>query len=47
MSSTEVLGISAGASGAVILVMLLIPGDAFAWQLPVGSLGAVLTLGAI
>lgn len=47
MGSPEVLGISAGASGAVILLMLLIPGDAFAWQLPAGSLGAALTLGAI
>ena len=47
MGSPEVLGISAGACGAVILVMLLIPGDALAWQLPAGSLGAALTLEAI
>ncbi|WP_406701823.1 iron chelate uptake ABC transporter family permease subunit [Sodalis sp.] len=47
MDGPEVLGIDAGTTCAVILLILLIPGDAFVWQLPAGSLGSALTLGAI
>ncbi|NDL61237.1 Fe(3+)-hydroxamate ABC transporter permease FhuB [Acerihabitans arboris] len=47
MGSPEVLGISAGAASAVVLMMFLIPGDVFIWLLPAGSLGAALTLAAI
>lgn len=44
MGSPEVLGISAGAATAVVIALFLVPGDAFAWLLPAGSLGAGLTL---
>ncbi len=47
MGSPEVLGISAGAASAVVLIMFMVPGDAFIWLLPAGSIGAALTLGAI
>ncbi|WP_411703781.1 Fe(3+)-hydroxamate ABC transporter permease FhuB [Edaphovirga cremea] len=47
MASPEVLGISSGAAFGVILLLLIIPGDAFVWLLPAGSLGAALTLLAI
>lgn len=47
MGSPEVLGISAGAASAVVLVMFLMPGNLSAWLLPAASLGAALTLGAI
>ncbi|MGK3143014.1 Fe(3+)-hydroxamate ABC transporter permease FhuB [Pantoea sp. C2G6] len=44
MASPEVLGISSGAACGVVVVMLLVPGDALAWLLPAGALGAALTL---
>ncbi|WP_413729066.1 Fe(3+)-hydroxamate ABC transporter permease FhuB [Sodalis sp. RH22] len=44
MASPEVLGISSGAAFGVVLLLLLVPNDAFAWLLPAGSLGAALTL---
>ncbi len=47
MGSPEVLGISAGASAGIVLMLFLVPGDAFAWLLPAGSLGAAITLGLI
>ncbi|WP_413727136.1 Fe(3+)-hydroxamate ABC transporter permease FhuB [Sodalis sp. RH19] len=47
MGSPEVLGISAGAASAVVLMMFWLPGDVFIWLLPAGSLGAALTLAAI
>ncbi len=47
MGSPEVLGISAGAASAVVLVMFMVPGDAAIWLLPAGSLGAALTLAII
>ncbi|MEA9391836.1 Fe(3+)-hydroxamate ABC transporter permease FhuB [Acerihabitans sp. TG2] len=47
MGSPEVLGISAGAASAVVFIMFLVPGDAFIWLLPAGSVGAALTLAAI
>ncbi len=47
MASPEVLGISSGATFGVVLMLFLVPGDAFAWLLPAGSLGAAATLGII
>jgi len=44
MASPEVLGISSGAAFGVVLMLFLVPGDAFAWLLPAGSLGAGITL---
>ncbi len=44
MASPEVLGISSGAAFGIVLMLLLVPGDALAWLLPAGSLGAILTL---
>ncbi|WP_413736103.1 Fe(3+)-hydroxamate ABC transporter permease FhuB [Sodalis sp. RH21] len=44
MASPEILGISSGAAFGVVLLLLLVPEDAFAWLLPAGSLGAALTL---
>ncbi|QII39568.1 Fe(3+)-hydroxamate ABC transporter permease FhuB [Rouxiella badensis] len=44
MASPEVLGISSGAAFGVVIMLFLVPGDAFAWLLPAGSLGAGLTL---
>ncbi|MEG3135204.1 Fe(3+)-hydroxamate ABC transporter permease FhuB [Rouxiella sp. T17] len=44
MASPEVLGISSGAAFGVVLMLFLVPGDAFAWLLPAGSLGAGVTL---
>lgn len=44
MGSPEVFGISAGAATGIILLLFLMPGDTSAWQLPVGSAGAALTL---
>jgi len=44
MASPEVLGISSGAATGVVVMMFIAPGDAFAWLLPAGSLGAALTL---
>ncbi|MEM6051279.1 Fe(3+)-hydroxamate ABC transporter permease FhuB [Erwinia sp. P7711] len=44
MASPEVLGISSGAAFGVVIMLFLVPGDAFGWLLPAGSLGAALTL---
>ncbi|CAI1875658.1 Fe(3+)-hydroxamate ABC transporter permease FhuB [Serratia entomophila] len=44
MSSPEVLGISSGAAFGVVVMLFIVPGDAFAWLLPAGSLGAAGTL---
>ncbi|CPR21492.1 Fe(3+)-hydroxamate ABC transporter permease FhuB [Brenneria goodwinii] len=44
MSSPEVLGISSGAAFGVVIMLFMVPGDAFAWLLPAGSLGAMATL---
>lgn len=44
MASPEVLGISSGAAFGVVVMLFLVPGDAFIWLLPAGSLGAAATL---
>jgi len=44
MASPEVLGISSGAAFGVVLMMFIVPGDAFVWLLPAGSAGAAVTL---
>ncbi|WP_075182146.1 Fe(3+)-hydroxamate ABC transporter permease FhuB [Pantoea sp. 1.19] len=44
MASPEVLGISSGAAFGVVVLMLLLPGDVSAWQLPAGTLGGLITL---
>jgi ABC-type Fe3+-siderophore transport system, permease component len=44
MASPEVLGISSGAAFGVVLMLLFVPGNAFGWLMPAGSLGAALTL---
>lgn len=44
MASPEVLGISSGAAFGVVMMMFFVPGDALAWLLPAGALGAALTL---
>jgi len=44
MASPEVLGISSGAAFGVVMMLFLVPGDAFVWLLPAGSAGAALTL---
>lgn len=44
MASPEVLGISSGASFGVVIMMFIVPGNALAWLLPAGSLGAATTL---
>ncbi|CAI1998197.1 Iron(III)-hydroxamate import system permease protein fhuB [Serratia proteamaculans] len=44
MASPEVLGISSGAAFGVVMMLLIVPGDAFVWLLPAGSLGAAGTL---
>ncbi|RAH27978.1 Fe(3+)-hydroxamate ABC transporter permease FhuB [Pantoea agglomerans] len=44
MGSPEVLGISSGAAFGVVVMMFFVPGDALAWLLPAGALGAALTL---
>lgn len=44
MASPEVLGISSGAAFGVVVMLFIVPGDAFGWLLPAGSLGAALTL---
>ncbi len=38
MASPEVLGISSGAAFGVVLMLFFVPGDAFGWLLPAGSL---------
>ncbi|MDR2218004.1 MAG: Fe(3+)-hydroxamate ABC transporter permease FhuB [Yokenella regensburgei] len=44
MASPEVLGISSGAAFGVVLMLFLVPGNAFEWLLPAGSMGAAATL---
>ena len=44
MASPEVLGISSGAAFGVVLMLFFVPGNAFGWLLPAGSLGAAVTL---
>ena len=44
MASPEVLGISSGAACGAVVMMFFVPGDAMAWLLPAGALGAALTL---
>lgn len=44
MASPEVLGISSGAAFGVVLMLFFVPGDAFGWLMPAGSLGAAATL---
>ncbi len=44
MASPEVLGISSGAAFGVVLMLFLVPGNAFGWLMPAGSLGAAVTL---
>ncbi|MGQ5793201.1 Fe(3+)-hydroxamate ABC transporter permease FhuB [Serratia sp. IR-2025] len=44
MASPEVLGISSGAAFGVVVMLFMVPGDAFVWLLPAGSLGAAATL---
>ncbi|WP_336843801.1 Fe(3+)-hydroxamate ABC transporter permease FhuB [Serratia nevei] len=44
MASPEVLGISSGAAFGVVMMLFIVPGDAFVWLLPAGSLGAAATL---
>ncbi|XPE24545.1 iron chelate uptake ABC transporter family permease subunit [Shigella sonnei] len=43
MASPEVLGISSGAAFGVVLMLFLVPGNAFGSLLPAGSLGAAVT----
>lgn len=44
MASPEVLGISSGAAFGVVIMLFFVPGDALAFLLPAGALGAALTL---
>ncbi|PIJ49804.1 Fe3+-hydroxamate ABC transporter permease FhuB [Erwinia sp. OLTSP20] len=44
MASPEVLGISSGATFGVVVMLFLVPGDAFVWLFSAGSLGAAVTL---
>ncbi|MGG5838904.1 Fe(3+)-hydroxamate ABC transporter permease FhuB [Huaxiibacter chinensis] len=44
MASPEVLGISSGAAFGVVLMLFFVPGDAFGWLMPAGSVGAAATL---
>ncbi|MBH2870922.1 Fe(3+)-hydroxamate ABC transporter permease FhuB [Serratia marcescens] len=44
MASPEVLGISSGAAFGVVMMLFMVPGDAFVWLLPAGSRGAAATL---
>ncbi|MER1978856.1 Fe(3+)-hydroxamate ABC transporter permease FhuB [Pseudocitrobacter faecalis] len=44
MASPEVLGISSGAAFGVVLMLFIVPGNAFGWLLPAGSIGAAVTL---
>ncbi len=47
MASPEVLGVSSGAACGVVIMLFFVPGDAVAWLLPAGALGAALTLAII
>ncbi len=44
MASPEVLGISSGAAFGVVIMLFIVPGNAFGWLFPAGSLGAAVTL---
>jgi len=44
MASPEVLGISSGAAFGVVVMLFFVPGDAFGWLMPAGSIGAAATL---
>ena len=44
MASPEVLGISSGAAFGVVLMLFFVPGNAFVWLMPAGSIGAAVTL---
>lgn len=44
MASPEVLGISSGAAFGVVIMLFIVPGNAYGWLFPAGSLGAALTL---
>lgn len=44
MASPEVLGISSGAALGIVLLLFLVPDNAFGWLLPAGCLGAACTL---
>lgn len=44
MASPEVLGISSGAAFGVVVMLFFVPGNAFGWLMPAGSLGAAITL---
>lgn len=44
MASPEVLGISSGSAFGVVMMMFLVPGNAFGWLLPAGIVGAAVTL---
>ncbi|ADU68060.1 Fe(3+)-hydroxamate ABC transporter permease FhuB [Pantoea sp. At-9b] len=44
MASPEVLGISSGAACGVVVMLFFVPGNAVAWLLPAGALGAAATL---
>lgn len=44
MASPEVLGISSGAAFGVVVMLFFVPGNAFGWLMPAGSLGAAVTL---
>jgi len=44
MASPEVLGISSGAAFGVVLMLFFVPGNAFGWLMPAGSIGAAVTL---
>ena len=44
MASPEVLGISSGAAFGVVIMLFFVPGDALAYLLPAGVLGAGVTL---
>lgn len=44
MASPEVLGISSGAAFGVVVMLFFVPGDALAFLLPAGALGAAVTL---
>ncbi|WP_044182373.1 Fe(3+)-hydroxamate ABC transporter permease FhuB [Phytobacter massiliensis] len=44
MASPEVLGISSGAAFGIVVMLFFVPGNAFGWLLPAGSLGAAATL---
>ncbi|CUU23027.1 Ferrichrome transport system permease protein fhuB [Duffyella gerundensis] len=47
MASPEVLGISSGSAFGVVIMMFLVPGNAFGWLLPAGIIGAAVTLAII